>query len=105
MTPLLVFITASSPEEARQLAKAFLEAKLAACVNLVPGVESHYWWEGKLEMGQEVLLIVKTHRGHLARLETLAKELHSYDCPEFVALEPGYVRADFKAWWLGALAS
>lgn len=103
MTPILVFITAPNQDEARRLAAVFLEAKLAACVNLMPGVESHYWWQDKLETGQEVLMMVKTGREQLGRLETLVKEHHSYECPEFVAIEPGYVAPAFKAWWRDAM--
>ena len=59
-TPRLVFVTASSLEEARNLAQGILEKHLAACVNLVPGVESHYRWQGKLETAAEVMLVIKS---------------------------------------------
>jgi periplasmic divalent cation tolerance protein len=71
---------------ARQLARAALEARLVACASLVPGVESHYWWQGKIEQGREVLLIFKTTRRQLAGLEKLILGKHPYDTPEFLVL-------------------
>ena len=65
----VVLVTAPDLAVARALAQAILEARLAACVNLIPGLESHYRWEGKLESASEVLLLVKTSRRHLAKLE------------------------------------
>ena len=68
------------------LAKAALEAGLIACANLFPRVESHYWWQGKIETSAEVLLILKTKTVRLAALEKLILEKHPYDTPEFVVL-------------------
>ena len=68
------------------LAKAALEARLIACANLFPRVESHYWWQGKIETSAEVLLILKTKTVRLAALEKLILEKHPYDTPEFVVL-------------------
>jgi periplasmic divalent cation tolerance protein len=82
----LVLITAPDLKTARSLAKAALQAKLAACANLIPKVESHYWWQGKLESSAEVLLILKTPRTRLAALEKLILARHPYDTPEFLAL-------------------
>lgn len=83
----IVFITAPDMEVGRGLARAILEGRLAACVNLVPGVESHYWWEGELCAEGEVLLVVKTVAGRLEALEGLVMEQHPYDTPEFVVVE------------------
>ena len=82
----IVLVTAPDKKAARRLAQAALEERLAACANLVPGVESHYWWRGKMERGAEVLLIFKTTSTRLAALEKLVIELHPYDTPELVAL-------------------
>jgi periplasmic divalent cation tolerance protein len=65
---------------------AALEARLIACANLVPGIESHYWWQGEMERGREVLLILKTTAARLEKLEKLLVARHPYDTPEFVAL-------------------
>ena len=81
----IVLVTAPSLEVARELAAGILERRLAACANLVPGVESHYWWEGKLCHEAEVLMILKTTEARLAELETHVLEAHPYDTPEFVA--------------------
>ena len=68
------------------LAKAALESRLIACANLIPKVESHYWWQGKIEHGAEVLLVLKTAATRLAALEKLIVAKHPYDTPEFVVL-------------------
>jgi periplasmic divalent cation tolerance protein len=82
----IVLVTAPDLRAARLLARAALEARLAACANLVPGVESHYWWRGKIERGGEVLLIFKTTRRRLATLEKLILAKHPYETPEFLVL-------------------
>jgi periplasmic divalent cation tolerance protein len=83
----LVLVTAPNVKVARQLARAALQARLAACANLIPRLESHYWWRGKIETGAEVLIVFKTRARQLAKLEKLILELHPYETPEFVALE------------------
>lgn len=82
----VVLVTAPDLKTARGLARAALEARLIACANLVPRIESHYWWQGKLERGAEVLLVLKTLRTRLAALEELILARHPYDTPEFVVL-------------------
>jgi periplasmic divalent cation tolerance protein len=82
----LVLVTAPDLKTARALAKAALKAKLAACVNLIPKVESHYWWQGKIGHGAEVLLIMKAPRARLVALEKLVLARHPYDTPEFLVL-------------------
>ena|ERR1041385_7571776 len=81
----IVLVTAPDLKVARKLAKAALTARLIACANLVPKIESHYWWRGKIERGAEVLLILKTTTAHLPRLEKLIVAKHPYDTPEFIA--------------------
>jgi periplasmic divalent cation tolerance protein len=82
----IVFVTAPDLRTARKLAKAALAARLAACANLVPKIESHYRWQGKMAVGKEVLLIFKTTAVRLAALETLVLKLHPYDTPEFIVV-------------------
>jgi len=82
----IVLVTAPDLKIARALAKAALQAKLIACANLVPKIESHYWWQGKIESGAEVLLILKTQKSKLAALEKLVLAQHPYDTPEFLVL-------------------
>ena len=82
----VVLVTTPDLKTARKLAKAALAARLIACANLVPKIESHYWWQGKMETGKEVLMILKTTRARLAALEKLILAKHPYDTPEFIVL-------------------
>ncbi len=82
----LVLVTAPDLKTARRLAKAALQARLIACANLVPKIESHYWWQGKIESGPEVLMVLKTRRSRLVLLEKLILAEHPYDTPEFLVL-------------------
>jgi periplasmic divalent cation tolerance protein len=82
----VVLVTAPDLKTARMLAKAALKARLIACANLIPKIESHYWWHGKIESGTEVLLVLKTTKSKLAALEKLILAKHPYDTPEFVVL-------------------
>ena len=82
----LVLVTAPNLRTARALARAALDARLAACVNLVPSIESHYWWEGKIESGREILLLLKTTPDHLPALEKFILQKHPYDTAEFLAV-------------------
>lgn len=93
-----VLITASSVEEGRTVARAILSERLAACVNIVPVIESHYWWEGKLEQAEEVLLIVKSRRDLVADLVTRVKAVHSYSIPEVIAMGVVDGSADYLRW-------
>ena len=82
----IVLVTTPDLKTARALAKASLKAKLIACANLIPKIESHYWWRGKIESGAEVLLVLKTQKAKLAALEKLVLARHPYDTPEFLVL-------------------
>ena len=104
-TPRLILVTASSLDEARRLAQGLLEQHLAACINLVPGIESHYWWEGKLESGTEVLLLIKSSAEQFEALSNFIRTHHSYACPEIVTLEPGAIAPSYFEWWKNEVAS
>jgi periplasmic divalent cation tolerance protein len=82
----MALVTAPDRRVARRIARAILESRAAACVNIVPGLESHYWWQGKLERGSEVLLLIKTTRAKLAWLEKTVLANHPYDTPEFIVV-------------------
>ncbi len=84
--PRLVLTTCGSIEEARTIARTLVERQLAACVNLVPQVESMYRWKGEVETATEVLLIIKTTADAFERLQAALAELHSYEVPECLAL-------------------
>ncbi len=94
----LVLVTAPNLKTARALARAALEARLIACANLVPRVESHYRWQGQIERGAEVLLILKTTRARLAALEKLILARHPYDTPEILALPLRAGTERYLAW-------
>jgi len=98
-TPRLVLVTVPNLEEARGLAKIILEKHLAACAGLVPGVESHYWWQGKLETATEVLLLIKSSAEQFETLREVIALHHSYDCPEVVAVIPEEIAPAYRAWW------
>tara|TARA_R110002072_G_scaffold104046_2_gene228232 strand:+ start:2695 stop:3030 length:336 start_codon:yes stop_codon:yes gene_type:complete len=83
---LVLLSTAPNEDEARSLARALVGAGLAACVNLVPGVRSIYRWEGELCEEGEVLLVIKTTPARREALIERLTELHSYECPEAIAL-------------------
>jgi periplasmic divalent cation tolerance protein len=99
MTRRLVLVTASSLEEARRIAGALLQQRLAACVNIVPGIESHYWWQGRVEQAGEVLLLVKTSAEQFEAVAAAVRAAHSYECPEIVALDPREIEPAYRAWW------
>lgn len=82
----IILVTAPDLKTARRLARAALAARLIACANLIPKLESHYRWQGKLERSAEVLMVMKTTPTRVAALEKLILANHPYDTPEFVAL-------------------
>jgi len=94
----IVLTTAGSQEEARKIANALLERRLAACVNIVPHVESIYRWQGKIETAEEWLLLIKTQAELFDRIRNAVKELHSYDLPECVMLEVAAGSPEYLDW-------
>ena len=94
----IVLMTAPDLAVGKRLAQALVERKLAACVNLVPGVTSIYAWQGRIEESAEVMLVAKTAADRIAALEAAVRELHPYDVPEFVVLDAVHVSANYLAW-------
>jgi len=94
----IVFITASSQEEAGAIAAQLVNDRLAACVQIVPQIESIYWWEGRVCHDQERLLLAKTTRALFAELSAAVRKLHSYTVPEivFVPIQDGH--QDYLRW-------
>ena len=95
---VVVFVTAGTQEEAQKIAGTLLERRKAACVNIVPRVDSHFRWEGKLETDQEVLLIIKTRASLVDELVDLVKSIHSYEVPEVIALPVIGGNQDYLEW-------
>jgi periplasmic divalent cation tolerance protein len=85
-TFVLVLVTAPDLRTGRRIALAALRARLIACANLVPGIESHYWWKGRIDSAKEVLLVLKTTARRVAALEKLVLAEHPYETPEFVVV-------------------
>ena len=98
---LVVFCTCSSREESLKLAHAVVSEEAAACVNIIPLVESVYRWEGEIETAQEVLLLIKTTRERFDALRDLLVKLHSYATPEVIAMPVVAGLPKYLA-WLGA---
>lgn len=94
----IVLVTAPDLKMARRLARAALAARLIACANLVPKIESHYRWQGKLERSAEVLMVMKTTAARLAALEKVVVAQHPYDTPEFVVLSLAGGAKKYLAW-------
>lgn len=98
MSLLLVLSTFPDAATARTAAEALVNERLAACVNLLRGVESVYRWEGKVESGAEVLAVIKTTGERYPALESRLRELHPYDVPEIVALPAAAVAESYLQW-------
>jgi periplasmic divalent cation tolerance protein len=95
---IVLFVTASNSEEAHKIAKVLLSQRKAACVNIVSGISSLFWWQDKLDSAQESLLIVKTKASLLNQIVTLVREIHSYEVPEIVALPIIGGNEDYLEW-------
>jgi periplasmic divalent cation tolerance protein len=97
---IIALCTCGNREEAAQIARALVEERLAACVNVLPEMESVYRWKGKVEIASEILLIIKTTERRFPELRDRIVGLHSYDVPEIVAL-PIAAGAEEYLGWLG----
>ncbi len=95
---IVVFVTASTEQEAENIARLLVEQRKVACVNIVPRVHSLFWWQGKLDSAQESLLIVKTRASLLDEIVTLVREIHSYHTPEIIALPIVGGNQDYLDW-------
>jgi periplasmic divalent cation tolerance protein len=95
---LLVLSTAASEAEARKIAQALVERKLAACVNIVPKIVSVYKWQGRVESADEHLLIIKTTRKCGEKVMTAVRELHSYELPECLAIAVDSGSQEYLRW-------
>jgi periplasmic divalent cation tolerance protein len=95
---VVLFITTGADEEAQLISHVLLEQKKAACVNIVPKVDSLFWWKGKIESSHESLLVVKTKASLLDEIVQLVKEVHSSDIPEIIALSIVGGNWDYLDW-------
>ena len=99
----VVLVTVPDLKTARKLARVALQARLVACANLIPKIESHYWWQGQIESSAEVLLVFKTTKTKLRALEKLILERHPYDTPEFLVLRLSAGNERYLAWLSNSL--
>ncbi|MGH7897442.1 MAG: divalent-cation tolerance protein CutA [Candidatus Binatia bacterium] len=97
---IVVLVTAGSVEVAERIAHALVEERLAACVNVIPGVRSIYHWQGKISEDQEWLLVVKTRRARFEAVAERVRSLHSYEVPEVIALEVSDGSKPYLDWLL-----
>lgn len=99
---IVVFMTAANGEEAARLAEMLVGAHLAACVQILPEMESVYRWQGKIERQSEVLLLAKTTQGKFAELEREVRALHSYETPEIIAVPVSAASPQYLKWLTAA---
>jgi periplasmic divalent cation tolerance protein len=93
-----VYVTTGSRAEGMMIGRAMVQARLAACANIIDGMRSVYWWEGEIEEEAEVVLILKTRESLLPRLIDKVRALHSYDCPCVIALPIVDGNPDYLQW-------
>ena len=98
-----VFTTAGSREEARTIAGAIVEQRLAACVQVIGPIHSTYWWQGQMETAEEYLCLMKASRDVYRSLEAAIKEVHSYETPEILAMPVLEGNEDYLSWLRGEL--
>jgi periplasmic divalent cation tolerance protein len=95
---VLVYTTWPSIVEAEAAGRSIVERRLAACVNIVPGMISHYWWEGEIERAEEVVMIVKTRAALAEAVRAAVKDVHSYTTPAVMVLPVESLDAAYHAW-------
>jgi len=98
MTPTLIYVTASAPDEAARIGRVLVESRLAACASVFPAMTSIYRWQGEVREDSEVALVVKTRHGLIDDVVAKVNELHSYDCPCVVALPITAGNPEFLDW-------
>lgn len=98
MSHVLVYMTAKDVDEAEKLGQALVSKRLAACVNIIPGMRSMYWWDGAVQSGEEVVVLAKTRAELAAALTAEVKALHSYEVPCIVTMNIDGGDPDFLNW-------
>lgn len=101
---IVVFVTAKDKQEAQKIARRLVEDKLIACANIVDGVKSVFWWQGKTDEADETLLIMKSEKRLFKKIAAAVKALHSYDLPEVIALPIVDGSADYLKWMKESLS-
>ena len=94
----VILVTAKDRKEAEQIARGLLKAKLIACANIIDGIQSLFWWQGKIDSSKEVLLVLKTKKDLFKKVLAKVKSLHSYQTPEIIALPLLAGSEDYLNW-------
>jgi periplasmic divalent cation tolerance protein len=102
---IVVFMTAGNADEARRIAGHLVDARLAACVQILPEIESVYRWMGEVQREKEVLILVKTTAEKFAALEKSVRAIHSYETPEIVAVPASQISAPYRMWLIENVAA
>ena len=102
---IVVFMTAGNREEAERLAQSLVSKRLAACVQILPEMQSIYWWQGQVENAREIPILAKTVQSKFAELEREVRSLHSYETPEIIALPITDASAPYLEWLKGTVGS
>jgi periplasmic divalent cation tolerance protein len=101
---VFVYTTFPSLVEAERTGRALVEQRLCACVNILPGMVSHYWWQGAIERGEEVVMIIKTRASLAERVQAAVKEMHSYTTPAILVLPVESVDQGYLDWLMAETA-
>src|SRR5713226_2087997 len=102
--PIVVLMTAANQDEANLIAEMLVGARLAACVQILPEIESVYRWQGEVKREKEILLLAKTVASRFAELESKVRAMHSYETPEIVALPMTATSEPYLKWLLSELS-
>ena len=95
---IVVFMTAGSADEARRIAQQLVETRLAACVQILPEIESIYRWNGEIQREKELLILAKTSADNFAELEKSVRAIHSYETPEIIAVQASQISEPYRTW-------
>lgn len=96
--PIIIMVTCASRKEARKIADRLLSKRLVACANIVSGIESKFWWKGKIDSASETLLMMKTVKANFKKVETAVLNLHSYEVPEIIAVSIAAGGKSYFSW-------
>jgi periplasmic divalent cation tolerance protein len=99
---IVVLITTKDVAQAKKISRALLAKKLIACANIVSGVQSFFWWQGKLDSAKEALMVIKTRKSCFAKLVSCVKTMHSYQVPEIIALPIAAGNKEYLQWLKGS---
>ncbi|MFH1190180.1 MAG: divalent-cation tolerance protein CutA [Candidatus Omnitrophota bacterium] len=95
---VIIFVTCSSRREADSIAAALLNKRLVACANVITGIGSKFWWNGRIDKARETLVMLKTAGNRFRAVEKEVKKLHSYDIPEIIAVPIARLSEDYRSW-------